>query len=106
MSRAYKRHYLEVLYAAIKLAAERCYGERPAAVTFYGYDWNSWYHCAVRMRDGTRREVHFPRVFFECFQETLNLGADRKEIKTIVMSPAEAIRRAYAGLKFPPVKPF
>lgn len=79
MSRAYKRHYLMVLYACTRRVAEQIYGERPVRVTFTAYDWTSWYHNTVVMRDGREYEIHFPRSVFSRFESRLNLGADEDE---------------------------
>lgn len=65
-----RNHYVEILYACTKYVAEKKWGERPVAVTSTRYD-GIWYYNGVRMADGRRREVCFPRITFNNFVRML-----------------------------------
>ena len=61
-----RNHYLEILYACTKQEAEKQLGERPVAVTSTCYD-GICYRNGVRMADGGKYEVRFPRTTFDGF---------------------------------------
>lgn len=73
-----KNHYVEILYAYTKHVAEMQLGERPVAVTFTGYD-GFLYRNNVRMADGSKHEVRFPRSAFDSFVRTLKGSRDEDD---------------------------